>query len=191
MDADAAFGNARAQLEAYGVLMGGRRPSGAAQTMGLMRLGRNVTAMAKDVLAINRALGDPRVSTSQTDADAVALRVALQELYAAENAKLYALSGYVEGEYLNQLLGDDESIAQLRATTSNAAPHAPTVLPTPAPFDGVNRVPPLLLPAGQSPDVRLFTPPPVGGHGQGEFDRTAALESKASRAIVLASAVCR
>jgi hypothetical protein len=193
IDADAAFGNARAQLDAYGVLMGGRRPNTAVQTLSLMRLGRNVTAMAKDVLTINRALGDPRVAASQTDTEAHTLRVALQQLYEAENTKLNELSGYVEGEYANQLLGDDETIAQLRATTSNAAPRAAqTLLAKPAPFDGAKPAPLPRIPGpGQTPDV-LYAPPPLASHEQErDRDRAADLEAKASRAIVAASDACR
>ena len=193
MDADAAFGKARAQLGEYGVLIGGIRPNGAAQTLSLMRLGRNVTAMAKDVLTINRALGDPRVAAAQSDTGALALRVALQQLYEAENTKLNALSASTESEYAQQLLADDESIAQLRGALGSAAPAGPqTLLPAPAPFNGA-RLPaaPSVPKPGQPPDA-LYTPPPLRTQQQQrDRERAEDLETKASRAIVAASDVCR
>ncbi|HEY0614625.1 MAG TPA: hypothetical protein VGC96_08290 [Candidatus Elarobacter sp.] len=136
LDASAAFDAAKGDLRRYAAIPGARRPNQAAQTLVLMALDRKKSAIAKDVLTINAALGDTRVARNQKDPSTRELRDALQALYDAENTKLNALSGFVESQRLSQLLDQDESMSQLgQATGTSARPDSARALPTPQPFN--------------------------------------------------------
>ena len=129
MDASAAFESAKGDLRAFGIVPGVRRPNEAGSTMVMMTLERKKSAIAKDVVAISKALGDSRVAPSQTDPAAQELRAALQQLYDAENAKLNALSGFIEGQRWSQLFNEDETIsamAKANAPGNGSGAGAPT-----------------------------------------------------------------
>jgi hypothetical protein len=174
LDADAAFRDARAQVAGSGV-QGAFASREALRTLGLIRLGRNVTAMAQDVLTINRALGDPRVAKSQTDPAARELRDALQALYDAENEKLNAISSFVEGQRMAQLSGDDETSRQMQRVTA-MDPHRPD---RPVPKQLTEAV-------GMAPSDIDSPHDPVR-----DVDRVEALERKAAAKIIAAANGCR
>ena len=146
MDASAAFESARRDLRAFGLVPGARRPNEAGSTMVMMTLERKKSAIAKDVIAISKALGDSRVAPSQADPAAQELRAALQQLYDAENAKLNALSGFIEGQRWSQLFNEDETISAMAkanapgngsgsgAISVDRRPDAPRALVTPASY---------------------------------------------------------
>jgi hypothetical protein len=146
MDASAAFESAKGDLRAFGLVPGARRPSDAGSTMVLMSMDRKKAAIAKDVIAISKALGDSRVAPNQTDPAAKELRDALQQLYDAENAKLNALSGFIEAQRWSQLFNENEmetAMAKANAAGNGAGepgqvgstrPDAPRALTTPASF---------------------------------------------------------
>jgi hypothetical protein len=173
LDADAAFRDARAQIAAANA-GGGFESREAQRTLGLIRLGKNVGTMAKDVLTINRALGDPRVAKTPDDPATRELREALQALYEAQNAKLNALSGFVEGQRMAQLRADDETIRQMAAANSpgNVGPHPQ----------------PTALASGMLAAPADIVEPRDPAHDTNEVER---LERKAAAAIIEAANVCR
>jgi hypothetical protein len=194
-DASAVFEAAKADLHTYGLIPGARRPSSAAQTMALMRLDRKKSAIAKDVMAISKALGDARVAPNQTDPGAVELRQALRDLYEAENEKLNALSGFVEAERWSQLFDEDETLSQMAAARGSARrPNIARALATPGSFatpSAASRI----IAARNDPDavaalVALASPPP---EDRLAIDRAsvAEREAAASKAIVKVAESCR
>jgi hypothetical protein len=194
MDASALFEAAKTDLHKYGLIPGVVRPNAAAQAMALMRLDRKNTAIARDVATISKALGDARVGPNQSDPGAAELRRALQDLYAAENEKLNALSGFIEAERWNALFDEDESMSQMARARGNARrPNLPRALATPAAF-GI----PTPQPGSQviqNPDavaalVALASPPP---EDRLAIDRAsvAEREAAASKAITKIAETCR
>jgi hypothetical protein len=194
MDASALFEAAKTDLHKYGLIPGVVRPNAAAQTMALIGLDRKKSAIAKDVTTISTALGDARVAANQSDPGAVELRRALQDLYAAENEKLNALSGFIEAERWNALFDEDESMSQMARARGNARrPNLPRALATPASFGLPTPQPGSQL--IQNPDavaalVALASPPP---EDRLAIDRAsvAQREAAASKAITKIAETCR
>jgi len=200
MDVDAAFATARAQLRDYARIARKRDAANAAQTMAILRLDRSIAAMVRGIGTIRRALGDPRIAP-QHDADVQALRDALEKLYAAENEKLNAVSGFVEGERFGQLHADDEGISQMRSANSpslQGPPDGPRLLDTPAPFGSPRPVAvnanglqnPLSLPTAR-PWIILDEEALGAPRADDPRLRIAQLKSAASRQIVVVATGCR
>jgi hypothetical protein len=199
MDVDAAFTTARAQLGDYALAGRHRDAANAAQTMAMQRLDRTIAQMARGVGTIRRALGDPRIAP-QHDADVQALRDALEKLYAAEDQKLNAVSGYVEGERMGQLRADDESMWQMRSANAWPAinpPDPPRALETPEPF--ATNHPRMLSPNARQNPLAVPSPQPwiildedAAGAPRADDPRLhiAQLESEASRQIVIVATGC-
>jgi len=181
MDADAAFGDAGRRLRGYD---DNPRPSrNASSTLMLIRLGRNVSAMAKDVRSISDALGDPRLKPPVQDPQMRALREALQTLYDSANAKLNALNGYVEARQMQGMFAMDEGLTKMQAATGGT-PGATRVLETPEPYNDQLATPhPGAHAAAPTtpPEVAVTKPDP----------RTAALDALAAKRIIAIADVCR
>ncbi|HEY0615321.1 MAG TPA: hypothetical protein VGC96_11795 [Candidatus Elarobacter sp.] len=208
MDASAAFEAAKGDLHAFGLVPGGRRLNDGGSTMILMALDRKKSAIAKDVLAISKALGDSRVAPNQTDPAAKELRDALQQLYDAENAKLNALSGFIEAQRWSQLFNEDEGITAMakanaasngagsgRGPDTSRRPDGPRALATPASFALPTTKPAseVLLEAGnpgagptvapRSPEKEVASATDAGAIAQSE--------ARAAKTIVKIAQTCR
>ncbi|HEY0614626.1 MAG TPA: hypothetical protein VGC96_08295 [Candidatus Elarobacter sp.] len=201
IDASAAFEAAKGDLRRLGLVPGQRRPSEAPQTMSLMALDRKKSAMAKDVIAISRALGDARVAMNQTDPATRELRDALQGLYDAENAKLNALSSFLEAQRWSQLFNEDETLSQIKMANDEGlhAPamkaDAPRALATPATY--ALPTPPrsnMIALQRQNPAPAVTTAPQAPDRAvtaDAEANGVAATEARASRTIVRIAQTCR
>jgi hypothetical protein len=184
MDANAAIGDAEAKFRGYDD--GPSKSKVARRTLFLQSLNRNITAMAKDVRTISDALGDPRLNAGVQDPQLRALREALQALYDSANAKLNALTGYVETARMGDMLEMDEGLTRLLAATGASAPGAgiPRILATRAPFND-----------------QMSTPQPTDAFGvptivpqaaaMKPIDDVAALDALAAKRIVAIANVCR
>jgi hypothetical protein len=207
MDASAAFESAKGDLRAFGLVPGARRPSDAGSTMVLMSMDRKKAAIAKDVIAISKTLGDSRVAPNQTDAAAKELRDALQQLYDAENAKLNALSGFIEAQRWSQLFNENEmetAMAKANAEGNGAAqpgrvagtrPDAPRALATPASFALPTTKPATMRQAEMSNPAAAVTPAPRAPEKEVAADAdgasVAAKEALASKTIVRIAQTCK
>ena len=67
----------------------------AFREMMLTRLDKQVTDMKQNLLVLNRALGDPRLSPKNTDPQVLAERAQLQQLYDTQEARANNLSEFV------------------------------------------------------------------------------------------------
>lgn len=199
LDVDAAFSSARAQVSNYALTNGHRDSANAAQTMAMQRLDSTIGQMARGVKTIRHTLGDARIAP-QPDADVQALRDALEKLYAAENAKLNTIAGYVEGERMGQLRSDDEGSSQMRSAAAwpaIAPPDPPRLLDTPAPFATVRpkiasaaaRQNPLAIPSAQ-PWIILDENATGAPRADDPRLRLAQLQDSASRQIVIVATGC-
>jgi hypothetical protein len=130
--ADARFVETRKRLPMYAELVDDpEHRTDVLRESALSRLDSDATALLKEALVINRALGDPRLSKTSNDPAVLAERAELERVYNAQSARANLLEEFVirqRSAIAKNGLGDNSAFAS-RLSHDNApsisAPEAP------------------------------------------------------------------
>jgi hypothetical protein len=145
--ADARFVETRKRLPMYAELVDDpEHRTDVLRESALSRLDSDATALLKEALVINRALGDPRLSNTSNDPAVLAERAELERVYRAQSARANLLEEFVIRQrtaIAKNGLGDNSAFSSRinqTNTPSIAAPYAPdptqTAPPNMPPLNG-------------------------------------------------------
>jgi hypothetical protein len=125
--ADARFVETRKRLPMYAdVVDDPEHRAGVLREFALSKLDADATALLKEALVINRALGDPRLSKTSNDPGVLAERAELERVYDAQMVRASLLEEFVIRQHAAIAKnGIDDSVPSRDLTPPSAAPYAP------------------------------------------------------------------